>query len=1342
MPSRVSPKGSRSPAVRLALAALCALLLAAQLLCAAGAEAAIHPTTREVFCLSPHRGQVLQCEYFVRDETGAAERTTPTGKVSLNASIGSSSIPVTPRECTLEQWISPVGPVKGVGVCSFTVTPSPQGDASAPLHVGGTYFGGDGVHEAGGTEITMTVPGVSHTGVTCTPAKAVVGHTMVECLITVEAPAGQSLPPNSSAFLGDSQAAVFPGSHACNLPPTTTRTSSCSVQFQPSVAGHPTLTGKYFGQAEALEPSEATTSIEAFRETKSAIGCEPGAVTPGEPVTCTVTVEDPLAGAASEVVPAGSAELTITGPGGSFPQGASCELAPTGSGNSASCQATYVPAKPGEHVLSAAYSGDANHLPSQSGQRTTLVHRPTSTSVECSPPQVRTGMAASCTATVTDLSASVAQVGGTVTFFSAGQGGFEGGSSCQLAPAQADDASACSVTYLPTAAGTGRHQISALYNGAGGADASQGSTTLLVGNPTSTAVNCTPAPLVLGESAACKATVVDSSSQLEPLTGSVTFTHAGSGALSGQGTCQVVEAEPGIASCSVTYTPQNASAGLGQHSVAAAYGGDALHAVSQGEVQVVVLDPTQTQLVCGAASPVEGQTAHCTATVTASLASPSGPAGGAIHFSTDAPGGSFAAEDCTVEPDGQGGFSCGVDYVTAAGSAGVHHLSARYEGDSGYAASTVAQPTSLQVQAKHGTTTTLGCEEEAVTLGGAAVCTVTVEDTQTPKLTPVGQVGVQSDKAGSFSANGTCSLSEVGPGVAHCELVFTPAALGSHHLKATYAGDEEHSGGAGELTLAVAAPASSAHPSSLAFECEPSAVLVGDFAVCTVTVRDTAVSGATAPAGAVVFGTDGPGQFKPGGCTLFPIAGEESRCQVFYAPSQAGASPHTITAAYAGDANHRPKVGAAQVSVAGPGDGHGTLTTVSCQPASTVVGVAVPCTASVENTDGSNVPPTGSVFFSTDSVGKFAVGGCALTPSATGSSCTVSYEGLQPGEDEITAIYEGDSGATGADAHKPSSGTTEVTVNGTAPPHPTVAAMSCAPATLVLGSGVSNCTITVEDTVEGTAATHPSGEVSIRQLVGEGQLSATSCKLPKTGPVKASCQVIAYTPAAVGEHRLEAVYRGDLGHEGSAATAAMTVSAPPAHPTSTAVQCSPATLAVGAASTCVATVTDGQNGASPTGTVKFGSDSPGAFGAGGVCTLAAAGAGRAACQLAYTPGAPGSGTHTVTASYQGDSGHVPSGGTASLAVTAAAPDTKIGGHPRSKTTVLTARLRFSSTEPGSSFRCKLDRKPARPCASPFRAKVRPGRHTFSVQAVNAQGVADPSPAVFRWKVLKAARRSR
>lgn len=84
------------------------------------------------------------------------------------------------------------------------------------------------------------------------------------------------------------------------------------------------------------------------------------------------------------------------------------------------------------------------------------------------------------------------------------------------------------------------------------------------------------------------------------------------------------------------------------------------------------------------------------------------------------------------------------------------------------------------------------------------------------------------------------------------------------------------------------------------------------------------------------------------------------------------------------------------------------------------------------------------------------------------------------------------------------------------------------------------------------------------------------------------------------------------------------------------------------------------------------------------------------------------------------------------------PQTKLGAHPRAL--LLTRKksrqavFRFTSSEAGSSFRCKLDRKPYRPCASPRTYRVKVGRHAFRVFAVDAAGNRDRTPSLFRFRV--------
>jgi hypothetical protein len=83
------------------------------------------------------------------------------------------------------------------------------------------------------------------------------------------------------------------------------------------------------------------------------------------------------------------------------------------------------------------------------------------------------------------------------------------------------------------------------------------------------------------------------------------------------------------------------------------------------------------------------------------------------------------------------------------------------------------------------------------------------------------------------------------------------------------------------------------------------------------------------------------------------------------------------------------------------------------------------------------------------------------------------------------------------------------------------------------------------------------------------------------------------------------------------------------------------------------------------------------------------------------------------------------------------PNTTLKKRPPNKTKDRTPTFRFSSTEAGSTFLCKLDRKKARNCTSPFTTKRLPlGTHTLKVFAVDASGNRDPSPAKDTFRVVR------
>jgi hypothetical protein len=223
-----------------------------------------------------------------------------------------------------------------------------------------------------------------------------------------------------------------------------------------------------------------------------------------------------------------------------------------------------------------------------------------------------------------------------------------------------------------------------------------------------------------------------------------------------------------------------------------------------------------------------------------------------------------------------------------------------------------------------------------------------------------------------------------------------------------------------------------------------------------------------------------------------------------------------------------------------------------------------------------------------------------------------------------------------------------------------------------------------------------------------------------------------------------------------------------ARSTQTTLACVPASLTLGAmpsTTACTVTVSDTSGEfEAPTSAVTFSSNAAGIFDASGECLALPQGEGISKCTIDYSPAVAGS--HELTATYGGDATHEASKGSFSLKVEAAppsggggggstgggakgeggkggngngggaAPNTSIGKEPPKRTRKRRARFTFSATQANARFECKLDRRPFRSCASPFRIKVRPGRHSFQVRAVSAAGKADPTPAAYRWRVLR------
>jgi hypothetical protein len=170
-------------------------------------------------------------------------------------------------------------------------------------------------------------------------------------------------------------------------------------------------------------------------------------------------------------------------------------------------------------------------------------------------------------------------------------------------------------------------------------------------------------------------------------------------------------------------------------------------------------------------------------------------------------------------------------------------------------------------------------------------------------------------------------------------------------------------------------------------------------------------------------------------------------------------------------------------------------------------------------------------------------------------------------------------------------------------------------------------------------------------------------------------------------------------------------------------------------------IDSGPSGATADRSPTFGFHATDAFPPGGVigfaCSIDTGTASFGPCSGSGTdtPAAPladGSYTFQVRAT---DAVGNSSVATRAFSVKATPPETTITKGPK-KTKKRRPKFKFAASEPGTTFRCQLDKGAFAPCKSPFvPPKLRFGKHVLKVEAVDSLGNVDPTPAVRKFKVL-------
>jgi hypothetical protein len=347
--------------------------------------------------------------------------------------------------------------------------------------------------------------------------------------------------------------------------------------------------------------------------------------------------------------------------------------------------------------------------------------------------------------------------------------------------------------------------------------------------------------------------------------------------------------------------------------------------------------------------------------------------------------------------------------------------------------------------------------------------------------------------------------------------------------------------------------------------------------------------------------------FSDGGNTLATVALDGTGTAVFNAgPLSVGS--HSLSAAYAGDANHN----AATATITHVVNKAATTSVIASSANPSVFGQPITVTSTVTSTAGT---PTGTVTFRE---GTTVLGTAALNGSGVAS---IDLNDLTVGSHTIAAVYAGD-------ANFDTSAVAELAqvVNKAA----TTVAITSSSNPIIVGATV---TFTATLTVTAPGAGSPTGNVEFK----EGTTVLGTVALANGTASFDTNQLTA------GTHNITAEYVGDANFLAAASTALAQV-----------VQMDGVTLALSVAPTgtvygqnafftAIATAT---TGGTPTGTVTF-EEGTTMLGTG---TLASGSA-------TFVFGTLGMGTHSIRATYSGDANH-PAGANATVQLTVAARPTK------------------------------------------------------------------------------------
>ena len=682
----------------------------------------------------------------------------------------------------------------------------------------------------------------------------------------------------------------------------------------------------------------------------------------------TITVKDTSTGTASN--PAGTVSFSDASSPANSDSFSTCTLAQgANSVGTVSCTVTATATAPtGAHTMNASFAAtDSVHANSSTTTAATLTvtARSTTTTVAPTTATAPIGGSAMFTITVTDTGLGTASTPvGTVAFTdTSSPSNTDGITPCTLAQSVAGTAT-CTVTVAPSAP-AGPHIINAGFAATDGIHAGSSTATPATLNvfnaATTTTITFSANPSVFGQGVSFTATVAPQQSGLGLGTpaGTVQFVIDGTN-FGGAVTLSAA----GTATSSTTSTLS-----VGPHAITATYT-PAANSVYQASTsspftQTVSQDGTATLTMSSPNPSTFGQTVTITVTVAAS-----GPGSGTPTGSVSLLIDNMAAGSLSL-------MSGSATTTTSSLSAGSHTITANYGGDGNFTPSTFSAtqmvsritPTFSNLSSQ-----TIPFGTASITLSGTISASCGASCTLYPPTSPAEFV--------TITINGTQVTAQINANGAFSTSFDTHAIQASTYpITYSYPGYTNFTAATdNSTTLTVNAATTTTTLAST-----PSSSILGQAVAFTATVTDSSSGDTTVPNGTVNF-FDG-GTMLIGSATL-NASGNATFTTALLSSS---ASPHSITAAFIGNADFSASTSSSPVSqTVNP---RSTSTTVALSPTQVVVGEA--STVAVTVTDTPPATPA-------ETPGAFALTSQSLNVGRTGHAAALLPNGtvlIAGGED-------------------------------------------------------------------------------------------------------------------------------------------------------------------------------------------------------------------------------------------------------------------------------------------------------------------------------------------------------